>query len=259
MFEETMIRSLHVRSMTSGDLAAGHDHGALFQSSTISALLEGRYDGDVTFEQLAQRGDTGLGTLDQLDGEMIALDGRFFRAGFDGSISEIEPSTATPFAVVVEFDPDLSAEIRGSAKMAAVLDQVGALLPGDEVCALRIDGQFESILARSVPRQRKPYRPLVEVVASQNVFEIGACHGTVVGFRFPEWSEGLEVAGFHLHFIDRDRTIGGHIMDFTLEEGTLTAERSSKLEVELPPGVDLQCGDLASEVHEAIEQSERPA
>ena len=58
----------------------------LFQASTIGALLDGAYDGDLTFAELAEHGDLGLGTLNGLDGEMIALDGEFFRADVDGDV-----------------------------------------------------------------------------------------------------------------------------------------------------------------------------
>ncbi len=34
-------------------------------------------------------------------------------------------------------------------------------------------------------RQRKPYRPLVEVVQDQHVFDFTDVEGTLVGFRFP--------------------------------------------------------------------------
>jgi hypothetical protein len=61
-FEERMVRSLHVGTMAAADLTGGHDHRTLFQASTIAALLEGRYEGDVTFGALALQGDTGLGT-----------------------------------------------------------------------------------------------------------------------------------------------------------------------------------------------------
>ena len=77
--DERWIRSLHVEAMRHADLHAEHDPHVLFQASTIGALLEGAYDGDVSFEQLAEHGDLGLGTLNALDGEMIAVDGRFYR------------------------------------------------------------------------------------------------------------------------------------------------------------------------------------
>ena len=70
-----MIRSLHVSTMRASDLDAGHEHHALFQASTIGALLEGRFDGDITVAELAERGDLGLGTLNGLDGELIVRSG----------------------------------------------------------------------------------------------------------------------------------------------------------------------------------------
>ena len=47
------------------------DRDTLFQVSAINALLAGVYDGDVTFEELSERGDFGLGTFQALDGEMV--------------------------------------------------------------------------------------------------------------------------------------------------------------------------------------------
>ena len=84
MLDERWIRSLHVESMRRADLHAEHEPHVLFQASTIGALLDGAYDGDLSFAELAEHGDLGLGTLNGLDGEMIALDGGFFRADVDG-------------------------------------------------------------------------------------------------------------------------------------------------------------------------------
>lgn len=258
MIEETMIRSLHVSSMRASDLDAGHDHHALFQASTIGALLEGRFEGDVTIADLAGRGDTGLGTLDGLDGELIVIDGRFLRANFDGNVDEVAPDAGTPFAVVVEFDPDFEVELEGPLDM----EGLGRLLDSDltaggAASAIRVDGRFEKVVLRSVPAQEKPYPTLVEVVEQQHVFELGSCEGSLVGFRFPEWSEGIEVGGYHLHFIDRDRARGGHVLDFDLSHGLARAESTSELEVELPPEVDLGCEKTAASVHAEIEKAER--
>ncbi len=49
------------------------------------ALLDGIYDGVISFEELKERGDFGIGTFDQLDGEMIAFDNEFYHLRSDGS------------------------------------------------------------------------------------------------------------------------------------------------------------------------------
>ena len=93
--DERFARHLHVESLRHRDLHPEHEPHVLFQASTIGALLEGAFDGDVTIEELAGHGDLGLGTLNGLDGEMIAIDGRFYRADVDGLHREIPPNERT--------------------------------------------------------------------------------------------------------------------------------------------------------------------
>src|SRR5438045_8120326 len=103
MIDESLIGALHVQSLRHRDLHSEHEPHVVFQASTIGALLDGAYDGDVSFAELAEHGNLGLGTCNGLDGEMIALDGRFYRADVDGAVAELAPEARTPFAVVVWF------------------------------------------------------------------------------------------------------------------------------------------------------------
>src|SRR3954462_15609169 len=112
--DERWIRSLHVEAMRHADLHAEHDPHVLFQSSTIGALLEGSFEGDVSFAELAEHDDLGLGTLNHLDGEMIAIGGRFHRADVEGNVTEVSKDERTPFAVVVAFEPAIEFELEGS-------------------------------------------------------------------------------------------------------------------------------------------------
>src|SRR3712207_8727433 len=83
--DTALIGALHVEYLEGRDLRKSeHPHHTLFQTSTIEALLDGNYEGDVSFAELEERGDFGLGTFDALDGEMIALDGDFYQVGADG-------------------------------------------------------------------------------------------------------------------------------------------------------------------------------
>lgn len=53
----------------------GVAHHTLYQVSTASALVEGIYQGAVRVGTLREHGDIGLGTFEDLDGEMVIVDG----------------------------------------------------------------------------------------------------------------------------------------------------------------------------------------
>ncbi len=259
MLDERWIRALHVETLREEELHAEREAHVLFQASTIGALLEGAYDGDLSFAELAEHGDLGLGTLNGLDGEMIALDGRFYRADVDGTVGEVAGDALTPFAVVTRFTPTVAAEVVGPLDHEVLLAKLDGLIPaGTASCAIRIDGSFDLVRTRSVPRQNPPYRPLTEVVAEQHVFELTNVSGTMLGFRFPTYVEGIEVSGYHLHFISDDRRRGGHVLDSRCG-GILRVriDPSSDLHVELPPGVELADPEVAAATHAAVEQVER--
>lgn len=259
MLDERWIRSLHVESMRRADLHEERESHVLFQASTIGALLDGAFEGDLRFAELAERGDLGLGTLNHLDGEMIAIDGEFFRADVDGKVTPVDPSERTPFAVVTRFEPTvderLSGEGRTHEELLACLD--GLVPAGASSCAIRLDGRLELVRARSVPRQEPPYRLLTEVVAAQHVFELRDVEGTMLGFRFPDYAEGIEVAGYHLHFVSADRSRGGHVLDSRSGDLRVRLDPSDDLHVELPPAVDLGDPDLAASTHAAVDAVER--
>jgi acetolactate decarboxylase len=257
MLDERWIRSLHVESLRRAELHREREPHVLFQASTIGALLDGSFDGDLRFAELAEHGDLGLGTLNGLDGEMIALEGRFYRADVEGRVSEIDPRERTPFAVVTRFEPSVDARLGEGLDHDALLAALDELVPaGASSCAVRLDGRFELVRARSVPRQHPPYRPLAEVVADQHVFELAGVEGTMLGFRFPAYVEGIEVAGYHLHFLSADRSRGGHVLDSHSSGLRVQLDPSDDLHVELPPAVDLADPDLAAATHEAIEVAE---
>jgi acetolactate decarboxylase len=255
--DERWIRSLHVEAMRHADLHRGHEPHVLFQASTIGALLEGAFEGDVSFAELAEQGDLGLGTVNHLDGEMLALDGRFYRADAGGRLHKLAGTERTPFAVVAEFEPGIEFDLEGSIDHDRLLAEIDRRIPADAAsCAVRIDGRFELVRARSVPRQEPPYRPLTEVVAEQQVFELGAVDGTMVGFRFPEYAEGIEVSGWHIHFASEDRSRGGHVLGSRMVTGHVALDPSGELHVELPPGVELADPDHARRTHDAIDRVE---
>ncbi len=254
-----LVGALHVERLGRPDVRAGERlHHALFQTSTIDALLSGNYEGDVSFAELAARGDFGLGTFDALDGEMVGLDGAFYQVKADGRAYEVDEQTKTPFAVVTFFEPREIRQLAAPMDHAAFRAYLDGVVADDAASchAVRVDGHFSYVKMRSVPRQHKPYPPLVEVVRSQTTLELCDVRGSLVGFRFPDYVGGLNVAGYHFHFITEDRSAGGHLLEFQITRGELRVDHESDLNLELPAGVEEAMPDLAQSKKDELNRIE---
>ena len=83
----------------------------LYISSPINALLEGFYRDDITMDMLREKGDFGIGTFNNLDGEMIALNGCFYQLDLDGNAHPVQGRMKTPFATMCHFQPSLTEEV----------------------------------------------------------------------------------------------------------------------------------------------------
>ena len=70
--------------------------GDAFQTSTIEALLDGAYEGDLTVGELLAHGDLGIGTVDHLDGELVVLDGEAWAVASSGEVRAVPPDEGTP-------------------------------------------------------------------------------------------------------------------------------------------------------------------
>ena len=258
--DTAFVGALHVEYIKKRDLEDHEEraHHTLFQTSTIDVLLDGNYDGDVSFAELGERGDFGLGTLDALDGEMIALDGRFYQVKADGRAYPVDGRARTPFAVVTFFEPGPPQTLPAPTAFAGLCAHLDRVVGETAACcAVRVDGHFERVKTRSVPRQRKPYPPLVEVVEGQPTFELYDVMGSLVGFRFPDHARGLNVPGYHFHFITDDRSAGGHVLGCRLTRGEVRVDREADLRLELPPKVALAVPGRSASDEDALNRVER--
>jgi acetolactate decarboxylase len=211
------------------------DDDTLFQISTINALLDGDYTGSMTFGELKKHGTFGLGTFDKLDGEMIGLEGGFYQIKSDGVAYPVPDSMTTPFAVVTVFDADQTLPAQDGMDYEGLQSYLDEAIPDKSIFyAVKIDGIFNYIKTRSVPKQQEPYPPLVEVVKEQTVFEFHDVSGTIVGFRCPDSVTGVNVPGYHLHFITEDRKAGGHLLACQLHDATIAIDYTSEFYMVLP-------------------------
>lgn len=155
--------------------AEAHTH-ELFQTSTIEALLGGAFDGDVALSEILDHGDLGLGTLNGLDGELIVIDGKPFKANPDCTLSPATGSSKTPYAVVVQFSPGPPITLGGPVQYATLGQAVGHRLEGTtRPVAVRIDGRSwtsrdpsqDCLGAGSEPRNRSLLPQTIELGQSR--------------------------------------------------------------------------------------------
>jgi len=220
---------------TSGCLRLQENRDVLFQASTMSAIMEGVYDGEISYKELKQHGDFGIGTFDGLDGEMFALEGKFYQIRADGMVYPVVDSMKTPFAVVTFFEPDKSVFLDKDSDYKQLAEYLDNLLPTKTIFyAIRIEGAFKYIMARNIPKQNRPYPPFDEVVKKQQIFKFHNIEGTIVGFRCPSYVQGISVPGYHLHFITKDRKAGGHLLECRMENVNIELDYTSEFHMALP-------------------------
>src|ERR1700750_667500 len=184
---------------------------AFYQISTSTALVEGVYSGSVSSSVLLEHGDFGLGTFEGLDGEMVILDSQIYQV--TDRVRHRTDDFLVPFASITHF----------RAKSSFEIDNVACLRDIELACdhqrisdnlfyALRLDGVFETIHARAVHDGPQNTR-LLDAAKTQSEFHFENIEGTLVGFWSPRYSSSFSIPGYHFHFISKDRTKGGHVLD----------------------------------------------
>jgi acetolactate decarboxylase len=210
------------------------DHHSMFQVSTSGALVEGLYQGALTVGDLRRHGDTGLGTFEELDGEMILVDGHCYQARGDGTVTEVTDDVLTPFATVVAFAVDESHVMADVISFDDLTSRLDGLRDSDnEFIAWRITGFLDALRTRTACRHASG-TPLAEAVVDQAVFERLDLPATIVGFWSPGFSQAIAIPGYHLHAISDDRAHAGHVFDLRAQRLTVDVHRVSDLHVALP-------------------------
>jgi len=189
---------------------------------------------------------------------MIGLEGKFYQITAQGLVNVVDDEMKTPFAVVTFFEPDRTVLLPGTLDYGKLEEYLDRLLPTKNIFyAIKIEGVFEYVKTRSVPRQNKPYLPLVEVLKNQPTFEFRKVKGTVVGFRCPLYVTGINVPGYHLHFIREDRKAGGHLLECRLENVRVEIDHTLQFYMVLPEDVEFYKADLGKEKHQELEKVEK--
>jgi acetolactate decarboxylase len=224
--------------------------------STLSALMEGVYEGTISGAEMRKKGDFGLGTFDALDGELIMLDNAIYRATPDTKLSVMDDKTSIAYAVVKFFNTDVRFEVSFVQSMTELGKRIDDNVKLDNVMlAIKVTGKFENLLLRAVPKQAEPYPKFEEVAKAQTEISLENIRGILVGFRFPEYTGEVSVPGYHFHFVSEDKTIGGHVLNCTTRGATVECDISRELHAQVPDTHSFDCAHMHDH-KDAIAKSE---
>lgn len=209
------------------------DKKTLYQVAAYNTFILGNYTGFVSFSELAKHGNFGLGTLNGL-GEMVELNGVFYQIGIDGKSVKIDPSETTPYATVTFFQADQTLQV-SNLNYTQLKDSITQVLPNqDSIYAIKVSGYFDYAQTRSEPKQTQPYQNITIALQNQVLFNLTDVSGTAVGFWFPSNMNGVDLPGYHFHFITDDCTTGGHLLDCITGNVTVQIDQINKYELVLP-------------------------
>ncbi len=229
----------------------------LYMSSPINALLEGFYRDDITIDTLKEKGDFGIGTFNNLDGELIALGGHYYQLDLDGNAHPVAGSLKTPFSTVCHFKPMLSEEIAAPLSHEAFTAHLKSILPSDNMFyAIHMEGRFRSVKTRSVPHTEN-YRPLSEATDHQKLRHFTDVEGHLVGFYTPSFVPSVNVPGYHFHFIDKTFAAGGHLLSCEPEHLDIRLQIFFSMELTLPKTLDYLTASFTRDAKKDLEKAER--
>lgn len=238
-----------------------YDRETIYQVSLLQGLTLGDYNGSITVGELKERGDIGIGTFNRLNGELIMVDGKVYRAASDGSVEEVPDDETIPFSNVTFFDQDEKAKLEGIGDVAglqAELDQKAKELGANRFYFIRIDGTFKEMHVRSEYAQEEPYKPLAEVLETdQTFFDYENINGTVVGLYCPAYMDKMNATGWHLHFVSEDKTKGGHVLGLSIDSADIAWDYTDGFEMIIPGNEMFDGFDLAVDQSEDIQKVEK--
>lgn len=234
----------------------------MYQVSTLTALALGYTRKVTTIEELLQNGNTGLGTFENVDGEMIVVNGHCYRASDDGSISKPSLETGVPFASVTFLQNSTGFELYDIKNIEELKQQLNLKIEEDfglnSMHIVRIDAFCDIVKARSEGAFKSQHVELKEILDKrQKDFEFNNVQGTFVCIYYPDYMQGINAAGWHFHFVSDDRTQGGHVFDLSFAKGKATLNKINKIELQLPTEAAFDTYSLATDMSKDIKKVEQ--
>lgn len=226
----TSLTGITLFSILSVSLHAQRAEDKIYHYSSMDAMRNGVYTGDLSVKELKQKGDFGLGTYNFLDGELIALDGKIYRIATNGSVEVADEKRKVPFGSFTFFKKDKSVTLEQIKTVDDLLKKLPEFLPSrNRFYAIRIDAAFSYLtLGGAVKVDEKDTTGIAAFMKTRPLYKKQNIKGTLVGFYNPGYAGGLDLSPFHFHFISDDKKAGGHVIEGTFSNAKITVQLDEK-------------------------------
>lgn len=225
----------------------------LIQASTLNALMLGNFDETVKVKDFLHHADTGIGTYTGLDGEAIFEDGVAYKATADGKVVTMKPDDGVAFGTVAEFDERVEEhEIENIPDIEALKTALEPFVKDNKnvFYMVKLVGAFNTMHVRSCFPSEKPYPTLSEVAENQREFRYEKTFGTVVAVFCPQYVNGINLPGWHFHYLSGDKTQGGHILGLSADTLKMKINKLEEFDLTLPQNEEFAkrnlCEDLSA-------------
>lgn len=228
----------------------------LYQHGTLALLVPGLLDGTITMKELLEHGDTGIGTGEGLDGELVILDGVPYQVDSDGKVNVVKDDFTLPFANSHFAEYRHLVDIK-NLDQKELDKKVLSLTSANTFFSIRLHGTFTNVKTRAVKKSHKPYATLGKTAEDQSIFVRETVTGTLLSYYSPTIFDGAAVGGFHHHFLSDDHDFGGHVLGLGSATGKVEIQQFDTLEQHLPTqnadfmDYDFSDWDILGEIHKA--------
>lgn len=207
----------------------------IHQYAPTVSLLNTVYDGELKVGDMAKQGDIGLGTVNGLAGELVAVDSVIYLIDAKGGITVAPDDMKSPSMTMLDFHPTKTVEVANVDSMQSLSTKLQSEMDSkNSFYSYKMHGTFPFLRMASAHKVKDDNVPLFEYLATREMYTRENIKGTLVGLYTPEYLGNISIPGLHLHFLSDDLTLGGHLEDIKLDKQTVDIEEINQINLTLP-------------------------
>jgi len=214
---------------------ASHTENTIHQYAPTVALLNSIYEGDITPQQMVQQGNIGIGTVNHLAGELVAVDGVVYTIDAEGGIKVAPQDLESPNMTMINFQPKKAVTIENIGSyddLTKALQKYATSI--NSFYAYRIKGEFGYLKMASAHKVENEDMSLFEYLDTRVMYTRENIKGTLVGLFTPDYLGNIVIPGMHFHFLSEDIKLGGHLEDIKFDKLQVEIQEVNQVNLQLP-------------------------